>query len=111
MSNDGPTDDRALRSHGLSAAAPRKTEMAGSPHAWHHDAVIRAGAQRLARTVTPFRVLTRDDLAALADVKEWRDADFEAALKRAVDLGLLRRLGDDMYEVPGPAAPSPEPST
>jgi hypothetical protein len=54
--------------------------MAGSPHAWHHDAVVRAGAQRLARIVTPYRVLTRDDLAALADVEEWRDADFEAAL-------------------------------
>ncbi len=110
MSKDRPTDERPLRSHSLSDAAARQTTMAGSPHAWHHDAVVRAGAQRLARTVTPYRVLTRDDLAALADVEEWRDADFETALKRAVDLGLLRRLGDDMYEVPGPAAKSSEPS-
>lgn len=110
MSDDGPTDERPLRSHSPSDGALKKTAMAGSPHAWHHDAVVLAGAQHLTRIVTPYRVLTRDDLAALAGVEEWRDADFEAALKRAVDLGLLRRLGDDMYEVPGPAATSSEPS-
>ncbi len=110
MSEDRLTDERPLRSHGLSDAAPAKPTMAGPPHAWHYDAVVRAAAQRLARTVTPYRVLTRDDLASLADVEEWRDADFETALKRAVDLGLLRRLGDDMYEIPGHAATSSEPS-
>ena len=68
--------------------------------AGRYDAVLREAAQRLADALAPYRVLTRADLAELARVKRWRGVNFDAALDCAVELGLLRRLKGDLYEIP-----------
>jgi hypothetical protein len=73
----------------------------GSPDdAHHYDAVLREAARSLAKSLAPYRTLTRDDLLEVSGVDRWRTIDFDAALDAAVGLGLVRRLGDDLYEVP-----------
>ena len=66
------------------------------------DSLLRAAAQRLADTLAPYRVLTRDELARLSGVADWRDVSFEEALQWAVDHGVVRRLDADLYEITRP---------
>ena len=85
--------------------------MSSSPRARHYEGVLREAAQRLADVVSPYRVLTREDLETLADVKRWRTVDFTAALRYAVELGLLRPLAEDLYEIPRHSAHKADPDT
>ncbi len=66
------------------------------------DARLRDAAQRLADTIAPYRVLTRDQLAGLSGAADWSDVTFEEALQWAVDHGVLRRLDADFYETTQP---------
>jgi hypothetical protein len=71
------------------------------------DAVLREAAHRLADTLAPYRILTRDSLADLSGVGLWRSVSFEHALQWAVDHDVLRALGGDLYELcEQPAEPS-----
>lgn len=65
----------------------------------YYDALLDEAAHRLLDTVAPFRVLTREALAVLSGEDQWRSVSFEQALRWAVDHGILRRLGSDLYEV------------
>lgn len=69
----------------------------------HYGVLLREAAHRLADTVAPYRVLTRERLAELSEASLWSTIDFEAALRWAVDHGFLRRLDDGLYEI-GPEA-------
>jgi hypothetical protein len=64
------------------------------------DALLREAAHTLRDIVAPYRVLTRERLASLSSETHWRSVSFEQALDWAVDHGDLRRLGDDLYEIP-----------
>jgi hypothetical protein len=66
-----------------------------------YEALRREAAHRLADTAAPYRVLTRQRLAALSGEAHWGVVSFEEALDCAVDEGVLNRLAPDMYEVPG----------
>ena len=65
----------------------------------HSDALIREAAHRLADTLAPYRVLTRDDLAGLSRASRWNTIGFDQALRWGVDHDVLRRLDDDLYEI------------
>lgn len=69
----------------------------------HHGALLRGAAYRLADTLAPYRVLTRERLAELSEASGWSTIDFDAALRWAVDHRLLLRLDDGLYEI-GPEA-------
>jgi hypothetical protein len=69
----------------------------------HYDAILREAAHRLADTIAPYRVLTRDKLADLSGVSGWTTVGFDSALRWAVDHDFLHRLDEDLYEI-GPAA-------
>jgi hypothetical protein len=69
----------------------------------HYDAVLREAAHRLADTLAPYRVLTRERLAEFSGASSWHTVGFDLALRWAVDHEFLRRLDDDLYEI-GPAA-------
>ena len=66
------------------------------------DAVLREAAHRLADTITPYRVLTRDKLAELSGEGHWQTVSFEQALQWAVDHDVLRELSPDLYEICAP---------
>jgi hypothetical protein len=69
----------------------------------YYGALLREAAHRLADTVAPYRVLTRERLAELSGASHWNTIGFEPALRSAVAHGLLRRLDEDLYEI-GPEA-------
>jgi hypothetical protein len=68
-----------------------------------YDAVLREAAHRLADTLAPYRVLTRENLAELSGASRWSTVGFDPALRWAVDHGFLRRLDEELYEI-GPEA-------
>lgn len=65
----------------------------------HYGALLREAAYRLADTLAPYRVLTRERLAELSEASRWSTIDFETALRWAVENGLLLRLDDGLYEI------------
>ncbi|HJS95277.1 MAG TPA: hypothetical protein VJ741_13520 [Solirubrobacteraceae bacterium] len=69
----------------------------------HYDALVREAAHRLADTLAPYRVLTREKLGELSGASRWNTIGFEPALRWAVDHAFLRRLDEDLYEI-GPEA-------
>ena len=69
----------------------------------HYDALLREAAHRLADTLAPYRVLTREKLGELSGASSWNTIGFEPALRWAVDHAVLRRLDEDLYEI-GPEA-------
>jgi hypothetical protein len=75
------------------------------------DAVLREAAHRLADTIAPYRILTRDRLAELSGVGSWRTVTFEHALQWAVDNDVLRALGGDLYELCEQTAEPQQPIT
>lgn len=65
----------------------------------HYDTLVREAARRLADTLAPYRVLTRERLAELSGASSWNTIDFDWALRWAVDHRFLRRLDEDLYEI------------
>ena len=68
-----------------------------------YDALLREAAHRLADTIAPYRVLTRDKLAELCGASRWHTIGFDHALRWAVEHEFLRRLDGELYEI-GPGA-------
>jgi hypothetical protein len=52
------------------------------------------------------RVLTREDLRERSGARDWSDNSFAAVLRRAVDQGSIKDLGDGLFEL-GPQARDP----
>jgi hypothetical protein len=52
-----------------------------TPPTDHDDTVLREAAHRLADTITPYRVLTRDKLAELSGEASWQTVSFDLALR------------------------------
>lgn len=65
-----------------------------------YEALLREAARDLVDTLEPDRVLTRHDLADLSGERQWGTVGFDEALKWAVEHGLLRSLGLELYELP-----------
>ena len=63
------------------------------------DALLREAAHRLADTLAPFGVLTRDRLAELSGASRWRVVTFDGALRWAVAHDYVRRLDAELYEI------------
>ena len=76
-----------------------------------YEARLREAAHRLADTVALYRVLTREQLAALSGEVHWRSVSFEQALRWAVDHDILRQLAPGFYEITAqsstPSSPGP----
>ena len=89
--------------------AGRDPARVSGPADDHDDALLREAAHRLADTVAPYRVLTRESLAALSGVDDWRTVGFDQALGWAVDHGVLRRLDADLYEISARSSTSSSP--
>jgi hypothetical protein len=64
------------------------------------EALLREAARDLVDTLEPYRVLTRQRLAELSEARHWVTVGFEQALQWAVEHGLVRTLGPDLYELP-----------
>ena len=60
----------------------------------------------LVRVLRNYGVLTRDDLRERSGARDWSDDSFAAVLRRAVDQGSIKDLGDGLFEV-GPQARDP----
>jgi hypothetical protein len=75
-----------------------------------YDALLHEAAHRLADTLAPYRVLTREDLAELSGAARWNTIRFEQALRWAVAHDVLRRLDKDLYEM-SPVVERVEPRT
>jgi hypothetical protein len=65
-----------------------------------YEALLREAARDLVDTLEPYRVLTRQALADLSREGHWSTVAFDEALKWAMERGLIRSLGPDLYEVP-----------
>ena len=72
--------------------------MSTPPHHGRPNALLREAVHRLAATIAPYRVLTRQQLAELSGEANWRAVPFQEALDWAVEHGVLRRLDADFYE-------------
>jgi hypothetical protein len=60
----------------------------------------------LVRVLRDYGVLTRDDLRERSGARDWSDDSFAAVLRRAVDQGSIKDLGDGLFEV-GPQTRDP----
>ena len=98
MPGDPASSDTRQRSY---RSAPRRVYAhpmsKGSDD--HYDAVLREAAHRLADTLAPYRVLTRDDLAALSEASDWKSVGFDEALRWAVAHDFVRALDANLYEI------------
>jgi hypothetical protein len=66
----------------------------------HEQALVHAGAVRLAHAIRPFGVLHKDVLERVARAERWPAGSFQHALDAAVEQGLLERLAFGFYQVP-----------
>lgn len=64
----------------------------------HEQALIHAGAVRLANAIRPFGVLQKDVLEHVAGAEHWPAGAFQHALDAAVKQGLLIRLAFGFYQ-------------
>jgi len=53
----------------------------------------------LVETLRSYGVLTRDSLLERSGASRWVEPSFAAALRRGVDGGSIKSLGDDFYEL------------
>ncbi|PZR66081.1 MAG: hypothetical protein DLM64_13350 [Solirubrobacterales bacterium] len=60
---------------------------------------IEAGIEEIVRVLRGSRVLTRQRLDEALNASDWPDGMFEAALRRAVEQGRVRRLQDGLLEI------------
>jgi hypothetical protein len=60
----------------------------------------------LVETLRRYGVLTRDALRDRSGAARWVEHSFPAALRRGVESGAIKSLGDDLFEV-GDNAPEP----
>jgi hypothetical protein len=67
-----------------------------------YEALRREAAHRLADTLAPYGVLTRDKLVELSGASRWTRIEFDPALRWAVEHDFVRRLDEELYEI-GPA--------
>jgi len=65
-----------------------------------------AEVDNLVATLRDYGVLTRDALRERSGASHWAAGSFEDALRRGVERGGIKSLGDGLFEV-GPDAPDP----
>ena len=53
----------------------------------------------LVRVLRDYGALTRDDLRERSGAREWSDDSFAAVLRRAVEQGSIKDLGDGLFEL------------
>jgi hypothetical protein len=53
----------------------------------------------LTETLRSYGVLTREALLDRSGASRWREHSFPAALRRGVDSGSIKSLGDDLFEL------------
>ena len=63
----------------------------------HHQAVLQAEVRRLLHAIGPGRVLSRDRLSQFTHAERWPDGGLDAALRAAVDEGVLEPLPFGYY--------------
>ena len=85
-------------------AKPRRGEQpAASPSPWPHSRG-EAEVDDVVSALRKYGVLTHAHLVELCGARHWSDHGFRRALDTAVSAGLVRRLGDDLYEAAEPAS-------
>jgi hypothetical protein len=62
-----------------------------------------AEVEDIVRALRGYGVLTRARLLDVCGAAHWSDAGARRALARAVSIGRIRQLGDDLYEIAKPA--------
>lgn len=63
----------------------------------HQDAVAQAEARRLLRALAPFGILSRAALEQECRAGTWHDGGFTAALRAAINAGLIVELPGGFY--------------
>lgn len=63
----------------------------------HQDAVSQAEAKRVVRALAPFGILSREALEHECRAGTWHDGGFTAALRAAINAGLIVELPGGFY--------------
>ena len=77
----------------------KKPDDAVTP--WPHSRQ-EAEVEAVVSALRGYGVLTRARLAEVSGAVHWSDSGFRRALDQAVSSGMIRRLGDDLYEIGEP---------
>jgi len=83
-----------------SMSSGKKPDDAVTP--WPHSRQ-EAEVEAVISALRGYGVLTRARLAEVSGAVHWSDSGFRRALEQAVSSGLIRRLGDDLYEISEPS--------
>jgi 3-phenylpropionate/trans-cinnamate dioxygenase ferredoxin reductase component len=78
--------------------------LVASATPWPHSRA-EAEVEDVVSALREYGVLTHERLVEVCDAAHWSDHGFRRALDKAVSAGLVRRLGDDLYELSEPASP------
>ncbi len=71
----------------------------GGPHTHGR---LDAEVEGVTRVLQSFKVLTGGRLREFSHAGHWHGGEFEAAVREAVRVGKIRRLGPDLYEINEP---------
>jgi 3-phenylpropionate/trans-cinnamate dioxygenase ferredoxin reductase subunit len=88
-------------------AKPNQGEAGKQPAAsssWPHSR-LEVEVEDVVRALRGYGVLTRARLVEACGAAHWPDRSFTQALREAVSTGRVKRLGDDLYEIPEPPSP------
>jgi hypothetical protein len=77
-----------------------KPDDAATP--WPHSRQ-EAEVEAVVSALRGYGALTRARLAEISGAVHWSDAGFRRALDQAVSSRMIRRLGDDLYEIGEPS--------
>jgi hypothetical protein len=99
-----PGTDDAGRAPAFLARVPRRRRRV--------DGVMDAEVKLIERTLEPFGLLSRDDLFHRTDAGLWAEGTFEAALRMAVERGVVSTVPGGLVELRkrGVMSPSRDPS-
>ena len=71
----------------------------------HPHTRLEAELESLTQALRGYGVLTDERLKELSHARHWREPVFDAVLCEAMRRGLIRRLGDCLYELAEPGWP------
>jgi hypothetical protein len=78
-------------------------QPAASSSSWPHSR-LEVEVEDVVRALRGYGVLTRARLVGACGAAHWPDRSFTQALGEAVATGRVRRLGEDLYEIPEPSS-------
>ena len=82
----------------FAAPSDREAKSGAGSSLWSHSRQ-EAEVEALVSALRGYGGLTRARLAEVCGAAHWSDSGFRRALDQAVASGMIRRLGDELYEI------------